>query len=73
MLQSLAPLGVAALRQLRDVLTSPRDVREDVIRQLMGVPGLGASALAELIGVADQDAMARLEVLQAIRAVIGEC
>lgn len=72
-LQSLATPGAAALQQLREVLIAPGDVREDVIRQLMGVPEVGAEALAELIGVADQDTMARLELLRAIRAVFGEC
>jgi hypothetical protein len=38
----------------------------------MGVAGPGADALAELIAVADQEAIARLELLRAIREVIDE-
>jgi hypothetical protein len=65
---SLAALGPAALRELRDVLRWPPPRRDALLRLLVGRPRV--EPIAQLIAIADTDEVARLRLLRAIRDLL---
>jgi hypothetical protein len=64
---NLAPLGLKALRELRDVLTWPEPKGDGLLRSLVGRPD--EEPLSQLIAIAATDKVARLRLLRAIRDV----
>ena len=61
----LAPLGPAALAELRRILEAPATYRTALLRGLVAEPA--AADLATLIAMADTDEIVRLRLLRAIR------
>jgi hypothetical protein len=66
---SLETLGPTALRELRDVLTSPEPWKDALLQALVGRPA--TEPLAQLIAIADADTVARLRLLRAIRDLVN--